>query len=237
MAISIEERLSDSPYIERIWQGQTGEPGTFTSIATSHCELVFWEDSGKINVSLRGPETVATTVPVPENSYSFGVIFKPGVSMPHIPVDCILDDMITLPRAGSQSFWLKGAAWEIPTYDNVDSFIKRLLKEDILEQDSLIESTLSGNIPDVTARTLQRRFLKATGITRTAFHQIERARYATILLKSGVSILDTVTEAGYYDQPHLTRLLKRYIGQTPAQLADENNAGEMSFLYKTELLP
>ena len=31
--------------------------------------------------------------------------------------------------------------------------------------------------------------------------------------------LDTVFELGYSDQPHLTKSLKRYLGQTPGQLA------------------
>ncbi|WP_244422604.1 hypothetical protein [Ktedonobacter racemifer] len=48
--------------------------------------------------------------------------------------------------------------------------------------------------------------------------QIERARSATLLLQQGVSIPDTILEAGYYDQPHLTRSLTRFIGQTPAEL-------------------
>jgi methylphosphotriester-DNA--protein-cysteine methyltransferase len=39
------------------------------------------------------------------------------------------------------------------------------------------------------------------------------------LLRQGASILDTVYQAGYFDQPHLTRALKRFTGQTPAQIA------------------
>jgi hypothetical protein len=35
------------------------------------------------------------------------------------------------------------------------------------------------------------------------------------------SILDTVDLAGYADQPHLTGSLKRYMGQTPAQILRE----------------
>jgi AraC-like DNA-binding protein len=37
-------------------------------------------------------------------------------------------------------------------------------------------------------------------------------------LRQGVSILDTVDQVGYADQPHLTRSAKRWIGQTPVQL-------------------
>jgi methylphosphotriester-DNA--protein-cysteine methyltransferase len=63
--------------------------------------------------------------------------------------------------------------------------------------------------------------------------QIERARYATTLLQQGVPILDVVYEAGYFDQPHLTRALKYFIGQTPAQILDRSKDVQLSFLYKT----
>ncbi len=234
--ISLEERFSDSPYVERIWRSQTGEAGTFTSIATSHSSMVIWEEAGEIHISVCGPETVATTAPVPEDSPSFGVIFKLGVSLPHFPPSRLIDRQITLPRAGSRSFWLKGSAWQFPTYENLDTFIARLVRDDLLGHEPLVAATLIGTVPEISTRTLQRRFLRATGITPTVIHQIERARYATLLLKRGMPILDVIAETGYYDQPHMTRLLKRYIGQTPARIADETHREEMSFLYKTSLL-
>jgi methylphosphotriester-DNA--protein-cysteine methyltransferase len=86
----------------------------------------------------------------------------------------------------------------------------------------------------MSPRTLQRRFLEATGLTHTALRQIERARYATALLKQGVSILDTVYSAGFFDQPHLTRSLKYFIGLTPAQIIDAGRTEILSFLYKTD---
>lgn len=66
--------------------------------------------------------------------------------------------------------------------------------------------------------------------------QIDRARYAVRLLTHGMSIADTIYAAGYYDQPHLTRLLKSLIGFTPAQLASPARAMPLSFLYKTSPL-
>jgi AraC-like DNA-binding protein len=51
-------------------------------------------------------------------------------------------------------------------------------------------------------------------------------------LKQGVSILDTVYEAGYFDQAHLTRSLKHLIGQTPAQIIRAEQ--QLSFLYNTD---
>ena len=68
-------------------------------------------------------------------------------------------------------------------------------------------------------------------MTYSTIRQIERARHATRLLRAGVSIPDAVDEAGYYDQAHLTRSLKRLIGQTPAQVL--RGEKQLSFLYKT----
>jgi AraC-like DNA-binding protein len=233
MKIKIEERPADSPFVERIWRGQTGEPGEFISIATSHWSLVVWEENGISNIALRGPETAATAAPVSADSASFGVIFKLGTVMPHLPVGRLVDNQINLPQAAGKSFWLHSSTWQFPDYDNIDVFVNQLVREDVLIYEPSIKSILTGMNEDVSIRTAQRRFLQATGITNNAVYQIERARYATLLLKNGLSILDTVDWAGYYDQPHLTRSLIRYIGQTPTQIQGKKEAQPLSYLYKT----
>jgi len=50
-----------------------------------------------------------------------------------------------------------------------------------------------------------------------------------------MSILDVVHEAGYFDQPHLTRSLKYRVGETPAEII--RGGRQLSFLYKTTLWP
>jgi methylphosphotriester-DNA--protein-cysteine methyltransferase len=61
-------------------------------------------------------------------------------------------------------------------------------------------------------------------LTQGYIRQIERARHALALLQQGASILDTVHNAGYFDQPHLTRSLKHFMGQTPAQIVRMNSS-------------
>ena len=124
-----------------------------------------------------------------------------------------------LPDASSKSFWLKGAAWQFPDYENVDTFIERFVREDILVHDPLINAALHGQPTDVSPRTLRHRFAKATGQRQGYIVQYERAQHAKLLLEQGTSIPDTVYEAGYYDQPHLTRSLKQFFGYTPAQFS------------------
>lgn len=68
-------------------------------------------------------------------------------------------------------------------------------------------------------------------MTYGTVRQIERARRATNLLRRGVPIADTVEEAGFFDQAHLTRSLRNLIGLTPAMIAREER--QLSFLYNT----
>jgi AraC-like DNA-binding protein len=77
---------------------------------------------------------------------------------------------------------------------------------------------LQQQLKDLSLRSVQRRFRRATGLTQCAVRQIERAREAVALLEQGRAILDIVDLAGYADQSHLTRSLKHLIGQTPAQI-------------------
>lgn len=236
MGIQIEERESDSPFVERIWRGHTSNQGEFTSIATSHCELVVWQENGTANIALRGPETAATSAPVPAESVSFGIIFKLSTVIPYFPIHQLINSQITLPQASNASFWLSGSVWQFPNYENADTFVNRLVHEELLVHDPVVDTALRGHPQELSIRTVQRRFLQTTGLTHNALYQIERARHATLLLKNGLSILDTVSQAGYYDQPHLTRSLKHYIGQTPAQIQDKSNPQPLSFLYKTSFL-
>ena len=128
------------------------------------------------------------------------------------------DTAIHLPEECHHSVYVCGESLEIPTFENADSFINYLVKQDKLVAEPLVSTILQNQALDVSLRTAQRRFLKATGMTYSTFEQIERAKQALLLLEQGVPILDMVYEAGYADQPHLTRSLKRFLGQTPAEI-------------------
>jgi AraC-like DNA-binding protein len=156
--------------------------------------------------------------------------------MPHLPASTLVDGDVDLPDASSKSFWLNGSAWQFPSYENADMFVGRLAREDLLARDPVVEAALQGQLMDLSIRTARRHFLQTTGLTQKTIHQIERARYATVLLQEGLSIQAVIYEAGYFDQPHLTRSLKHFIGQTPTQIMQKNEPRQLSLLYKTEPL-
>src|SRR5215210_6291992 len=151
-----------------------------------------------------------------------GIRFTLGTVMPHLPASQLVDGAVNLPDAGSRSFWLHRSAWQFPDFDNADTFVEQLVRDGLLIREPVVQAALQDQPKDLSLRTAQRHFLRTTGLTHSAVRQIERARYATTLLQQGLSIPDVVYEAGYFDQPHLTRSLKYYIGQTPAQILDRS---------------
>jgi AraC-like DNA-binding protein len=227
-----DDRPSDSPLVERVWRCHSERAGRFLSIASSHWEMVVTRHKGTTTLTVRGPETKATAIDCPAEGEWLGIRFRLGTFMPRLPVANLLDRQdVNLPGATGRSFWLNGSAWEYPDFENAEAFVARLVKRDLIARDRAVEDALRGVSSALSKRSVQRHFLWATGMTHSTFRQIERARYATNLLKQGVSILDVVHEAGFFDQAHLTRSLKRLIGQTPAKIVGQEE--QLSFLYKT----
>ena len=237
MIFAVDERPSDSPFVERVWRASSEHGGPFLSIAMSHWEMVVTRLDGRTTVTVRGPETLATPLHCPAGGAWLGIRFRLGTIMPDLPPSGLVDAFTDLPEVGRHAFWLKSSAWEVPDFHNAEVFVNRLVRAGLLVRVPVVEAVLHSELSERSLRTAQRHFVRTTGLTHGAARRIERARYATILLQQGVPILDTVHEAGYFDQPHLTRSLKRFIGQTPAQLMGRRKAEQLSLLYKTAPLP
>jgi AraC-like DNA-binding protein len=219
MDFVFDTRPLDSPFVERIWHTSSKQAGSFTSAAGSNWELVIATWDGKTTITARGPETSASEADFPAGADFFGITFKLGAFMPHLPIQSLLNRHdLSLPEVSRNAFWLHGAAWELPTFENADVFINRLIRQEILVRDPLVEAALQGDRPPLSPRSLQYRFVQATGLSYKMIQQIERAHSAAALLAQGTSIADTVFALGYFDQAHLTHSLKRFIGKTPGQI-------------------
>ncbi len=235
MDLICEERYSDSPLVESVWRSRDQAPGHFISMAETQVSLVVTKYRGQTSITLRGPSTAVSPAEVEAGAEYFGIQFRAGVFLPNLPPSLAMQrNELTLPEAGSNSFWLDGSVWEYPDYDNADDFAGRLARRGLLTSDPVVKAVLRAEPVDLSVRTVHRRFLYATGLTYGSLYQIERARYAAARLKQGVPVLDVVYQAGYFDQPHMTRSMKRFIGLTPAQIADKTRPERLSFLYKQE---
>ncbi|MGH2620001.1 MAG: helix-turn-helix domain-containing protein [Anaerolineales bacterium] len=214
-----KNRLSDSPHVELIQHARVANGGTTIRPGEMHWHMVLARHNGESMLLIVGPWTSSGVVSVPEDAEVLWIKFKLGAFMPHLPTREFLNTETILPGAASSSFWLHGSAWQFPDYENVDTFVARLAREEVLVHDPLVDAVLQDHPQQLSARAVRHRFLRATGLTQSHVRQFERAQRAAALLQQGVSILDTAFQVGYFDQPHLTRSLKHWIGHTPAQLS------------------
>ena len=219
MIIDFSERTSDSCFVDSVWRGHTGSAG-FRIAPAGGCWAMLIERKGSMGqLSLVGPMQKAQRMYYDEDVEFLVIKFKHGTFMPHLPAGELLDAVIPLTESDGKSFWWNGSALQFPNYENAETFAERLARDGWLIQEPVIDAVLQGQPQAISSRSIQRRFLYATGLTHNSIRQIARARQAMTLLQRGVPILDAVFEAGYTDQPHMTKSLKHFIGQTPAQIA------------------
>ncbi|MGA7416735.1 MAG: helix-turn-helix domain-containing protein [Acidimicrobiales bacterium] len=223
---AIHEWGSDSGFVEKAWRSHSQPEPAFLSIAVSRWQIVVTTQRDATQLTIRGPETRATVTPIPADAEFFGIVFSLGTFMSVAPLSRLVDRTVTLPAATPSAVWLDGSRWEIPSPGNVDVFVDRLVRQGLIVRDPVVAESFQGVVDGVSTRTLQRRVARATGLTRGTIRQIARAEKAVEALGKGVSPPDAALRLGYADQAHLTRSLKRFIGQTPAQMV--NHGGHWS---------
>lgn len=224
MSIIYEERTSDSPYLDLVTRGRTVSDGSPIRPAEVSWHIVVMRQQSEVRLLVVGPWTTSGTVTYTEGAELLWIKFKLGAFMLHHPVRDYLNSETILPGGAFQSFWLKGSTWQFPEYDNVETFVDRLVRDEILVLDPVVNAALQDQLPEMPSRTVRHRFLRATGLTQSHIRQMKRAQEAVALLEQGLSILDVVFQLGYFDQPHLTRSLKQFIGYTPAQIIRNSQA-------------
>jgi AraC-like DNA-binding protein len=222
----IDEWGSDSGFVEKLWTSRSEPEPAFVSVAVSRWQIVVTTQGEVTQLTVRGPETKATIAPIPAGAEFVGIVFGLGTFMPAVPLVGLVDRAVTLPAATPSSVWFDGSRWEVPTPGNADVFVDRLVRQGLVVRDPLVAESLQAGVDGVSTRTLQRRVARATGLTRSAIRQIARAEKAVEALGGGLSPQATAAQLGYADQAHLTRSLKRLIGQTPAQVV--NHGGHWS---------
>ena len=224
---SFEAVGSGSAHVSGAWR-TTSDPepdDVFMSVAVPQWEIVVTRQALGTSVTLRGPESRATAAPIPPDAEFFGLSFSLGTFMPALDPRRLVDRSLTLPMTSVSTFWLHGSAWELPGPANADVFVDRLVRDGVLVHDPVVPAAL-GERPEaerevqaLSTRSVERRVARATGLTRGTIRQIRRAESAVELLSQGLPAPEVAGRAGYTDQPHLTRSLRRFVGQTPSEIA------------------
>jgi len=182
-------------------------------------DIAFLRSRRGFQVLRTGLTTRPVELPHEEGDEVFSIGFAASAFMPLMPGDRLRDQGVLLERIGSDRFRIGSDIFEVPRLDNVEDFVARLVKRETVHGNPLVASIVSGHPNAATERTMQRHFLRTTGMTIKAFSQIERAQRAVVLLRSGEAAAEVAFTLGYSDQPHMIRSLRAIMGQTPRQIA------------------
>ncbi len=227
MGLEFEHRTSDSPVIEQVWRSRSTGATTMTSVARAHWDFVFWEGPDGVRAGVQGPESRASEAPVPADADFLGVRLALGTFLPGLAPGALVDRFVELP-VGRGRFALAGERIRLPRYGDAEDFVARLLRRGLLASSFLQEEVL-------TDRTRLRRYRDAVGLSQRTVLQIARAHDAAVRLREGQRPAAVAQETGYFDQPHLARSLRRFIGPSATELVGSGASGSpLSLLYKTE---
>jgi len=219
MSARHQERPSDSPLVARItrvtyqsdWRGWTTPDGCW--------DLIVRKVAGRVQVLQTGVITRPVALAYAAGDEYLSISFKPGVFMPSAPGQRMVDRGLERPTPSARSFWLDQEQLEVPTFDNAEGLVSRLVRRGLLERDEIVEGVVERHPRAITPRSVQRHFLSALGVTAKRLEQIQRACRAVDLLEQGRRAVDVALELGYSDQAHLTRALKAIMGRTPGEIS------------------
>lgn len=211
-------RPSDSPLVQRItrvrfdaaWQGTTRPDGCW--------DLVVRRVKGRVELLQTGLITRPVQLAYDAGDEYLSISFKPGVFMPRAPGTEMVDRGVLRPTPSARTFRLDSDVLEIPTFDNVEDMVDRLVRHALIVRDEIVEGVVEGHPRAIHPRSVQRHFLQAMGLTAKRLEQIQRADRAMDLLATGHRPADVANELGYADQAHLTRSLKAIMGTTPGEI-------------------
>ncbi|MGP3933890.1 helix-turn-helix domain-containing protein [Nonomuraea sp. KM88] len=212
--------IGELPLVQRVWSASCDTTTVFSSAVKASSMIAFARGDRGMTVHVRGPETKGSSLTFPAGWEFFGVELRLGACLPLHPPSGLTDLRDALvPILPSGRILLGNRDWEMPTVQNIDVFVDRLVRAGLLSFDPLIDEIRHGERPrGMSERSAQIRFRRAVGISHRKLASIEQARHAAQLLMAGSSIADVVTAGGYYDQSQLARAMRWATGQTPGEL-------------------
>jgi AraC-like DNA-binding protein len=217
------------------WTQANVGPGEYRQLVVPDgCADLIWHDGA---VRLVGPDREAWVAPLAPGSAIAGVRLRPGAArllLGRMPVDEVRDQQVPLellsPDVAHLSEQLAATGSLDAAAEVLDGFVAALTPR--YEPDAAVEQAVRllrpGGTPHVPAladavglseRQLRRRFTEAVGFGPKTLHSILRFQHALDLGRAASTGLASIAyEAGYADQAHFTREVRRLAGVTPTEL-------------------
>lgn len=233
---SVASALRES--VACVWAAQIGAAGErhVQRVIPDGCiDLVFCEDE----LIIAGPDTQSVELEVVPNRSYVGLRFRAGRApkVLGMPASELLDQRISAeemlgaralilnerlasassPRVAAAILENTVTGW-LHDADPSDALVARAIAELQMPRADWTVATLAARL-GVSERQLRRRFLHAVGYGPKLFERVSRLRrfiYAASSHAGGLAAL--AADAGYADQPHLTRECRELTALTPSQL-------------------
>lgn len=212
-------RPIDSPFAESVSVLRFTSPGETLMQPDGCWDIAIIRRGDNVQVLRTGLTTRAVTFRHEADDEILVISFKPSSFMPIMPGEIMRDEGVLLEPFGRRDFWIGSEVREIPSFDNAEAFVARLVRDGIVESSDIVASIVEGQPKAMSERTMQRHFLRTTGLTYKAFTVIERAQQAVSLLRMGRPAADVAFALGFSDQAHMINSLKAIMGQTPGEIA------------------
>jgi hypothetical protein len=173
MAITYEEKLSQSPLVDFVFQTEDLTDGVYVASAHARWDIIFTKcPDGSKRVLLCGPSFKARQVPYSPGYKHVGICYKPWAIFAGVPITTMLNETRLLPMASLDTFIMQGKTWKMPTYENVD----------------------------MSLHSVQRHFAKTIGMSPRRVGRINSARTAVKLLQQGKTLSEVAYELDYADR-------------------------------------
>lgn len=211
-------RVSDSPFVESVWEGVANGDGVHMTAADGVIDLTMQRRQGSTRLLLSGPTSKMHMTPFTAGDEVLTIRLRTGVHFSFTASLQLTDVNRYLPNASAQRFWLHSTSVAFPSFDNVETFIERLARAGLLRRDIVVEDKLADRSRQLSARTIQRHFLASTGMTVNHVQQIRRAEHARSLLTAEHTLASIAFEVGYSNPGHMTNSFKYFFGHTPRDL-------------------
>jgi AraC-like DNA-binding protein len=228
------------PHIDRIWIFEV-ENACELELVPDGCIDIYWNGDQLV---VAGPSTELVTVETPVRSTFVGARFAPGVAYRWLGVSAreLLNAHVPLDDVWNRRSVQKAveALSAVADSTTAASLLEGILSDrlsSVPPSDPMIEATIAAarapafehgivrNVVDGygwSERTLRRRCEEAFGYGPKTLDRILRfQRFLTLLGTSRSALSHVAAAAGYADQAHLAREVRRLAGQSPSGLSAE----------------
>lgn len=215
-SFSGQRRLSDSPYIESVWEGVAVRDGNHLTAADGTIDFTLLKRQGVTHMLLSGPTSRVCDAAFKAGDEVVTMRLRPGVHLPFAKKLADVDQ--TLANAMKNNFWLHSTAIAFPSFTTTETFALSLARLGLLRRDIVVEDVLANRNPKLSPRMIQRHFVATTGLTMSHIRQIRRAEQARNLLTGSHTLTAIAYETGYSNPGHMTNAFNYFFGQTPSAL-------------------